>query len=195
MGNRILILQGHPDSSVPHLCHALADAYAAGAEGGGRQVRQIDIARLGLPYITSVREWEEGTPGDTIQKVQADIEWADHIVLIYPLWIGTVPAVVKGFLEQVFRKAFILGTDEGGSPFARRLRGRSARIIVTMGMPVPLYRWYFGAHGLKNLERNAFRFSGFGPVRDTLFGMVDAASEATKKRWLDKCGALGRKGI
>lgn len=63
-----------------------------------------------------------------------------------------MPAVVKAFLEQVFRRGFAFSKD-ANPLFDRKLKGRSARIVVTMGMPVFLYRWYFGAHSLKSLKR------------------------------------------
>ena len=67
-------------------------------------------------------------------------------------------AKLKGFLEQVFRPDVAYGKSESGQTWTKLLKGKSARIIVTMGMPAPVYRWYFGAHGLKNLERNMMRF-------------------------------------
>ena len=85
---------------------------------------------------------------------QADIAWAEHLVLLFPLWLGDMPALVKGFLEQVARPGFAFKA-EGSNPFAHKgLAGRSARVVVTMGMPALLYRWYFRAHSVKSLERN-----------------------------------------
>jgi putative NADPH-quinone reductase len=104
--------------------------------------------------------------------VQRDIAWANHLVLIFPLWLGDMPALVKGFLEQVARPGFAVGEPlkNGG---VKLLRGRSARIVVTMGMPALLYRWYFGAHAIRSLERNILRFAGVAPVRRSLIGLVE----------------------
>ncbi|HKJ88518.1 MAG TPA: flavodoxin family protein, partial [Gammaproteobacteria bacterium] len=74
------------------------------------------------------------------------------------------------------------------------LKGKSARIVVTMGMPALVYRAYFRAHGLKNLERNILRFTGMRPVRASLFGLVEARSGRTRKRWLGRMERLGRAG-
>jgi len=59
-------------------------------------------------------------------------------------------------------------------------------------MPAVLYRWYFGAHGLKNLERNILRFVGIKPVRATLIGLIDAIDQPKRERWLAKLEQLGR---
>ena len=83
-------------------------------------------------------------------------------------------------------------TPSGG--WTKLLSGRSARVIVTMGMPALVYRWYFGAHGLKSLERSVLRFVGIRPIRETLIGMIGSLSEAKRRAWLDKLRALGRDG-
>ena len=72
------------------------------------------------------------------------------------------------------------------------LAGRSARIVVTMGMPALIYRWYFRA-GVRGLERSVLKFAGMKPVRETLLGIVDAASDAKRRGWLDRMRGYGRR--
>lgn len=84
--------------------------------------------------------------------------------------------------------------EYGAQGFPRQLlAGRSARVVVTMGMPVLIYRWYFRAHGVRGLERSILRFSGIKPVRETLLGMVQAADKARRRRWLDRMTRYGRR--
>lgn len=68
MHQRILILQGHPDQSETHLCHALADHYRAGAEQKGHEIRQIDLASLEFPLIRSQKEWEHSPLPDSLAE-------------------------------------------------------------------------------------------------------------------------------
>lgn len=194
MSRRISIIQGHPDASGPHLCHALAEAYRAGAESAGHEVRHIDVAALTFPLIRSQREFEDGQPPPAIREAQSVIRSSDHLVIVYPLWLGGMPALLKGFLEQVFRYDFAFETTAGG-PGRRLLKGRSARVVVTMGMPVVAYRWWFGAHSLKSLERSILKFVGIAPVRESLFGMVEAASDGKRRRWLDEMRRCGARGV
>jgi len=113
---RILILQGHPDTRARHLCHALEDAYAAGAEAAGHTVRRVNVAALDFPLLRSQAEWEHGVLPAVLAPAQANIAWAQHLVLLFPLWLGDMPAVLKGFLEQVARPGFAF-TPEKGNPF------------------------------------------------------------------------------
>lgn len=189
---KIAIIQGHPDGGGGHLCHALADAYRTGALAGGHSVRVIDIGTIDFPLLRSKSSFEGGVVPSQLQKAQEGIVWADHLVLVYPLWLGEMPAVVKGFLEQVMRPGFAFAL--GGHDWKPLLRGKTARIVVTMGMPAAAYRWYFGAHGLKSLRRNILAFVGIRPVRSTLFGLVEAASEKRRASWLAKLEKLGFAG-
>ena len=191
---RILIIQGHPDASIPHLGHALEEAYAAGAVSAGHEVRRVNVAKLEFPLLRSEQEWEHGELPEGLREAQANISWAQHIVLIFPLWLGDMPAMVKAFLEQVARPGFAF-TGDGANPFARKgLTGRSARIIVTMGMPALIYRWYFFAHSLRSLDRNILRFVGIAPVRETLIGMVGKVDAERFRKLTTQMEALGRSG-
>lgn len=189
---RILLIQGHPDAVTPHLCHTLADAYAEGAQAAGHEVRQINVARLDFPLLRSQQAWEHGELPASLKPAQDDIAWAQHLVLFFPLWLGDMPALLKGFLEQVARPGFAFAA-ESGNPFGRKgLSGRSARVVVTMGMPALMYRWYFRAHSLKSLERNILGFVGIAPINETLVGLVDKLGAPGVAKWQAKMRTLGR---
>lgn len=141
---RILLIDGHPDPAGGHFVHGLADAYAAGAAEAGHAVTRIDIARLDIPILRTKQAFEHAEPPPDIAAAQAAFRAAEHIVLIYPLWLGTMPGLVKLFLEQVFRPGFAFSYDGGRLP-RKALGGRSARIVVTMAMPALAYRWFYGA--------------------------------------------------
>lgn len=192
MSKRILIIQGHPDPIVKHLGHALADAYAEGAQAAGHTVRRIEVAQLDFPLLRSQKAWEEGALPPTLRQSQQDIRWAEHLVILFPLWLGDMPALLKAFLEQVARPGFAFKYKEGGTAFSEKgLKGRSARVIVTMGMPALIYRWYFRAHSVKSLERNILGFVGIAPVNETLIGMVGNFKAEDGANWLKKLRQLG----
>ena len=189
---RILVLDGHPDADRARFVHALADAYAEGATGAGHQVTRLDVAGLGLPPLRSAAEWE-AEPPEPVRKAQFAIAEAEHIAILYPLWLGDMPAALKALFEQVLRPGFAFPAGAQGLN-AGQLKGRSVRVVVTMGMPVPVYRWFFFAHSLRSLERNILRFVGFGPVRHTLIGGIGAMKPEKRRAWLDRLRALGAAG-
>lgn len=195
MGKRVLLIQGHPDTAGGHLCRALEEAYANGAVEGGHELRRIDIGTLDFPLLKSQDEWAHGALPPSLRQSQEDILWSQHIVFFFPLWLGDMPALVKGFLEQIGRPGFAF-TGDASHPFAMKgLKGRSARLVVTMGMPAFVYRLFFRAHSVKSLRRNVLGFVGIGPVGDTLIGMTDNMLPRRAARWLDRLHALGRAAV
>lgn len=188
--DRILVIDAHPDPDPARFVHALAEAYLRGASE--RETRLIRLADLDFPLLRSAHDWMESAPPPVIARAQADIAWAEHIVFFYPLWLGDVPALLKGFLEQVMRPGFAL-RYRGRFP-QKLLKGRSARIVVTMGMPAFFYRLYYRAHSLKSLERNILRFVGIGAVAESIIGLVDS-NQIKREAWLREMEDLGLAGL
>ncbi|WP_375283374.1 NAD(P)H-dependent oxidoreductase [Marinicauda pacifica] len=189
----ILLINGHPDPDPGHFCAALCEAYASGAREAGHQVSRLDAGAIELEFLKNQAEFSSAPP-EAVAEAQAAVSAADHLVLIYPLWLGTMPAKLKAFLEQLGRQNFFLETvKDGGRWPAQKMKGKSARIVVTMGMPGLAYRLLFGGHSLKALEKGILGISGFKPVRDTVFGMVEGSAER-RASMLEKMTTLGRKG-
>jgi len=193
MQKHVLIIQGHPDATKQHFCHAIASAYKNGARNSNYSVKTINVARLDFPILHTQEEFETGALIDDIKNAQHDIRWADHIVIIYPLWLGTMPALLKGFFEQTFRYGFAISNETKKMP-KKLLKGKSARVIITMGMPAFIYKWFFRAHSLKSLKRNILGISGIKPVKHSLIGTVDT-SNVKREKWLKKIQTLGQQAI
>ena len=188
---RITIIDGHPDPAEGRFIHSLADAYEAGAGAAGHHIRRISVATLKFPLVRTQSEWEHGVVPPDIEQAQSAIMEAEHLVILYPLWLGDMPALLKAFLEQVARPSFAFRYREKGFP-EKLLRGRSARIIVTMGMPAILYRIVYRSHSLKSLERNILGFTGVKPTRHSIIGSI--AHQRQRDRWLKRVESLGRRG-
>ena len=187
---RILIINGHPDASPSRLCAALAEAYEKGARACGHEVRHVCLGSLDVPLLASQAEFDTAPPAH-IAALQTDLSWAEHLVLVFPLWLGGAPAKLKALLEQVMRRGFGFQIDAKG--MSARLRGRSARLIVTMGMPSAVYQLYFGAQGVVSVERGILRLTGMNPVRHTFFGGVATTGPARRRTWLERVVKLGAK--
>ena len=192
MTRSICIINGHPDASSEHFVPALADAYARGAQAAGHEVSRIDIGTLPVDFLHNQGEFD--TPPDReIVSERSKLAAADHLVLVFPLWLGGMPARLKAFMEQLARNGFFLETTSEGAGWpAQKMKGKSARVIVTMGMPGFAYRLMFGAHSLKGVEQGMLRISGFKPVRHTVLGGVEAAGVSGRAKMLHKVEKLGR---
>lgn len=187
--SRILLIDGHPDPDRGRFIHALADSYAEGAARAGHEVRRIELATAEFPMLRSRAEWMDGAPVPMVAEAQDAIRQAEHVVFLYPLWLGDMPALLKAFLEQVARPGFAIGEGRMPRPL---LGGRSARLVVTMGMPAFFYRFYYGAHSVRSFERNILKLAGIKPVASSLVGGVEGDADA-RAEWLAKMAELGAK--
>ena len=192
MARRIAIIDGHPDSDERRFIHAIAAAYERGARAAGHEVRRIIVGQLEFSGLRSNEDFQKGQPPEIIRACQRTIAWADHLVILYPLWLGAMPALLKSFFEQALRPGFAFKVAKGSRLPRKLLKGKSARIVVTMGMPALFYRWYFRAHSLKSLERNILAFCGVHPVHSSLVGTVENMDKRERGKWLEKIEAFGR---
>ncbi|HRF08628.1 MAG TPA: NAD(P)H-dependent oxidoreductase [Xanthobacteraceae bacterium] len=186
---KIVIIDGHPDPDPARFVHALAEAYAASARDAGHEVRIIGVAAAGIDVLRSSKNWEQSGVTPEVKEAQETIAWAEHIAILFPLWLGAMPGLLKGFFEQVFRPGFAVGSGKrtlsGGL-----LKGKSARVVVTMGMPGFFYRLFFFSHSVRSLRRNILYFAGVKPVRETLIGPVE--NPATRESGLKAMRKLGK---
>lgn len=130
---RVLLLLAHPRPES--LCGSLADAYAAGASVAGVELRRFDLAALRFePNVTQVSPRDQDRE-DGLRLAMEAIDWADHIVIIFPTWWGTMPAVLKGFLDRVLIPGFAFADRDEGEGWDKLLSGRSAHLLTTMDTP------------------------------------------------------------
>ena len=188
---KFTVIEGHPDPSEGRLNQALADRYAEAAVAAGHEVRRIDVARMEFPLLRSADEFTSGAASSEIRAAQADIAWADRLAVFFPLWIGDMPALLKAFVEQTFRPGFALGYGDGRSPRGL-LTGKSARIVVTMGMPSLIYRTVFGEHAIKSLILN-LRMCGVAPAQATLIGNAGEVCESRARRLFARMARLAER--
>lgn len=165
MKNRILIINGHPDPKGPHFVHELAKFYEQGAREGGHAVRVLSVGAMRFPLLKNSKAYVSGKVPASIRAVQKSLLWADHVVVFYPLWLGTLPAKLKGLFEQVLRPGFAFAQRGAGQHPARLLKGRSARIVVTRGM-LELFDEVDGSpSSVRNVIGDVLGLCGVKPVR------------------------------
>lgn len=189
---RVLIIDGHPDPDRNRFQHALLAAYAAAARKAGHEVRTLLLCDMSFPLLAGADEFQNGKPPDVVALAQQSIRWADHLVIGFPLWLGGAPAKLKGLFEQLFRPGFAFDATRGRFP-RKLLAGKSARLLVTMGMPSLFFQLVYRAHGTKCVERNILAFCGFKPVRTTFIGGLGAMPDTERAAWLEKLGKMGAK--
>jgi len=187
---KILLILGHPVKDT--FSDSLRENYVQGALASGAEIREISLRKLkfDLNFSEGYRGNQELEP-DLIQA-QESILWADHLVLIYPNWWSTFPALLKGFIDRTLLPGFAFRYRSGSLLWDKLLTGRSARLIVTMDTP-PWYYWLvYRRPGHNAMKRGILEFCGIRPVRITTIGSLKVSSEKKRLRWLRKVEKLGR---
>ena len=113
-------------------------------------------------------------------------------MFVYPIWWGTIPALLKGFIERTFLPGFAVNFHEHSIWWDKLLTGKSARLIVTLNTPSWYYRWVLGQPGHKTMKKTILEFSGVKPVRITEIGPVKGSTEEQRKGWMGRIKELGK---
>ncbi len=186
---KILLIDGHPDARS--FVAALHAAYRRGAERGGADVRAIVIRELQFsPNLQhGYRQRTELEP-DLLRCIE-DIRWAEHLVVLHPVWWGSYPAIMKGFLDRVFLPGMFFEKLPGvATRWKKLLTGRSARIIYTLDTPW-LFWWLAGRPSYSALKWVTLGYCGVSPIRGTALGIVRLSTPARREAWLARVEAMG----
>ncbi len=185
----ILIIQGHPGK--PSLCSALEEAYLDGC-GARSSVKSIHLRDLAFDPILRERDGNSQRLEPDLVEAQTQIKQADHIVLFYPTWWGSVPALLKGFVDRVFLPDFAFSYRPDSLGWDKLLSGKTARIVSTMDAPSWYDRFVYGRSAMKQIEKATFAFCGIRTVGRHVHAMVRKSSPKTRETWIAAMKQLGK---
>lgn len=186
--SQVLIIDGHPSASS--LCAAIAERYAAAMQKAAIEAEVLALRNLNFDPILHVGYHEQQALEPDLLRAKQAIGQAKRIVLVTPVWWGSVPALLKGFLDRVLERGWAFRYRSNGAPEGL-LTGRSARIIITTDSPDFYLRWIQGDSTMKSLVRSTFGFCGFKPVDTTRIGPVHRALPDRIAKWLQQIDHVG----
>ena len=193
MAEKILIILAHPARDRVSFCESLALSYLEGAKESGYDAEILKISDLAFDPILHEGYKEPQHKELDIVSAQEKMFEADHWVIVYPLWQFMIPALLKGFLERTLIKGFAYDFRKGTPLPTKPLKGKTARIIQTMGMPNFAWSLFFHAHGEKAL-RSMLNFIGIRPIRITRCGLAESTDQERRSRYLAQIKWLGNQG-
>lgn len=188
MGKKILVIQGHP--ATDSFCAALGDRYVEAARAAGHEVRLLRLA--GLDFDPILHEGYRGMQPlePDLVAAQAAIQWAGHLSFVYPIWWGSVPALLKGFLDRVFLPGFAFQYRAGALFPDQLLKGRTAHLLVTMDTPPWYFRWAYRMPGVHQMRRTTLGLCGVRTLAVAAFGPLVGSGGPQRDRWLERARAL-----
>ena len=192
---KIFILVGHPDSNS--LSAKFAADYASGAKEAGHDVRLANLGELSFNPILH-KGYKKMQPLEPdLLKIQDDIQWANHFVIVYPAWWSTMPALLKGMFDRLWLPKFAFQFYEAGIfkdlLWSRLLKGRSARVFVLSDAPPILARLVFG-DTTNEIKKGILWFAGFY-VRVKKIGPLKFVTEKGIRKWSHTFSRWGRRAF
>lgn len=188
---KILIINGHPNKES--LNFSLVDAYKKGAQASHAEIQEIVIRDLQFnPNLQFGYQKRTELEPDLLASWEK-IKWAEHIVIVHPIWWGGMPAMMKGFFDRLFLPGFAFAYRENSVWWDKLLTGKTAHIITTMDTPYWYFRLIYGNPGINQLKKNTLEFCGIKPVKVTVFSPIKNKKKEVIEKYLKKTEQLGKK--
>jgi len=191
MAKNILVLLGNPD--IESFSGSVADSYVTEAANAGHHVERINISEMKFdPILRKGYKEIQALESDLI-KMQEKWLWADHIVIIYPNWWCTMPAVLKGMFDRMYLPGFAFNFDKGTHKLIQRLKGKTAHVIVIAGTHSPFMTWLKYGDYTNEIQHAILGFAGI-KTKVTTFGPSDHVSDLVRTKWLNKVKQMATRG-
>lgn len=180
----VLVIYTHPNHQS--LSYAFLEQVIRGS-GENAQIKDIQVLDLyeeGFDPVLVFNETKRRRDMHSdprLEKYQQQLLKADKIVFVYPIWWGRPPAMLLGYIDQMFASNFAY-RDTGGLLPEGLLKGKSVVCISVMKGPAfyPLY-WLNNAH--KVLMRKAlFQYVGIRRVKFFEFGSMESVKGRHDKK-------------
>ena len=127
---QVLVVVAHPKKNS--FTHALTQEFVRGLALAGHSHRLLDLYQDRFDPLVTAQElenWQSTPRPPEIQTLQEAVRSAQGLAFIYPVWWGTPPAMLQGWLQRVFTEGFAFEYTKGGHG---KLRHR-AQLIINIG--------------------------------------------------------------
>jgi NAD(P)H dehydrogenase (quinone) len=179
---KYLIVFAHPNPAS--FSSSLVKALHAHLESKGNEVKLRHLYEMGFDPVLSANDFESiadnRTPKDILVE-QEYVKWSEHIVFVYPVWWGGMPAIMKGYVDRVFAEGFAYEYVENGSNGL--LSPRLGSTICATGFPFDEYKHVRGAMELINTD-SMFGFTGLKPCKQIVYGGVPTVSDEVRRSYI-----------
>ena len=192
MSKRILVLLGNPDKET--YSGQIANTYEESARTAGHMVERVNIGELNFDPILHKGYKEIQALEPDLVSLQDKIRNADHLVIIYPNWWCTMPAILKGLFDRIWLPGFAFNFDKVTKKLIKRLEGKTARVIIVAGTHSPFQTWWKFGDYTNEIQYGILDFAGID-TKVTAYGPCDKVDGVCRDKWLTEVEKLGAKGV
>lgn len=188
---KIVIICGNPDADS--LTGSVLDHYQKGAEESGHEVVRFNLGEMKFDPILH-KGYKEIQPLEPdLIKLQEAITAAEHIVIAYPNWWTTMPALLKGVFDRIWLPGFAFNFNKKNHKVEKHLAGRTARVFVLSGSHSPFKTWWKFGDYTNEIQYGILEFAGI-KTKITSYGPCEKVEDTCRNNWLKNIESLGKAG-
>ncbi|MCB9815590.1 NAD(P)H-dependent oxidoreductase [Candidatus Nomurabacteria bacterium] len=186
---KIVILCGHPDADS--FTGGVLDQYQTAAEDAGHEVRRFNLGEMNFDPILhkGYKEIQQLEP-DLITFQQAVTE-CDHLVIGYPNWWCTMPALLKGLFDRIWLPGFAFNFNKQTKKIEKHLKGKTARVFILSGSHSPFKTWWQFGDYTNEIQYGILEFAGL-KTQVSSFGPCERVDDSVRAKWMKEVQALGK---
>jgi NAD(P)H dehydrogenase (quinone) len=189
---KIVIICGNPDADS--FTGTALDHYQAGAEDMGHEVRRYNLGNMQFDPILhkGYKEIQQLEPD--LMMLQDAIKECDHLVIAYPNWWCTMPALLKGMFDRIWLPGFAFNFNKETKKIEQHLKGKTARVLVFSGTYSPFRTWWQFGDYTNEIQYGILEFAGIN-TKVSSFGPTEKVDDAVRDKWMNEIEALGKRAI
>ena len=181
---RIYLLLGHPDGQS--FCSGIADAYEEAARAAGHEVRRHNLGEMRFDPVLRRGYNQIQTIEPDLGRAQEAIAWCEHWVLVYPIWWGSVPALLKGFFDRAMVPGFAFHYHDTDPMWDAMLKGRTGQVITTSDGPNIWTLVAYRNSDLGTVKNATLQFCGINPVTALRMGGMRTSTPEKRAKFLER---------
>ncbi|MDR0366905.1 MAG: NAD(P)H-dependent oxidoreductase [Bifidobacteriaceae bacterium] len=187
---KILAILGHPNEGSFN--QAIFDAYVRALDGAPCEVETLELGKADFDPVLRFGYSKRMAEDPFVTRSQELITWADHLVVVFPVWWSQMPALLKGWFDRVFTPGFAYNMN--GFRSVKHLAGRTATVVTTAQAPA----WWLGVSGnsLHRLtKKQIFGLCGIKVTGRLSYGMAHSKRDTEERRavFLEKVRTAARR--
>jgi NAD(P)H dehydrogenase (quinone) len=186
----VVVANPNPDS----FSHALARTAAQAVAARGFELASHDLHAERFDPVQPTGELlNVASDDDLVERHCADLRRADLILVFHPNWWGQPPAIMKGWIDRVFRLNTAYDYPEGVGPEGvprGLLRARHALVINTSNTPAEREAAAFGDPLQVLWEKCVFGLCGVDSVVRRTYAPMASSTPGSRAHWLRETGGL-----
>jgi NAD(P)H dehydrogenase (quinone) len=171
-----LIIYAHPETKGH--CSTILKYVKYYLKKQNKKYEILDLYKLNYnPILEAEEHYTAGNRKISKQnkEIQNKIKKANHLIFIYPIWWGTMPAILKGFFDRILTPRFAY-IYEDALPKGL-LTHTKATIFITSGSP-EIYKYIQLKRPQWHIQKDILKFCG---IKSKLY-QIGSARKLTKDK-------------